>query len=175
MRISLFGFAVIQVALSPQQQRAGLRTTTHRPTSRLLKRAPPTQTPKQILQTKPQTFQTRPSPFETWPVFLIFVIPVSFWRIHSDLTCERWSEAPCRWSTNRSIFTKIDFCSISKVLILNECSRLVQERVKMAKRDQKVLLNRYSRRKTSATIILYIPDICHERHEYIRVNIFWPV
>ena len=69
MRISLFGFAVIQVALSPQQQRAGLRTTTHRPTSRLLKRAPPTQTPKQILQTKPQTFQTRPSPFEIIPVF----------------------------------------------------------------------------------------------------------
>ena len=20
-----------------------------------------------------------------------------------------------------------------------------------------------------------IPDICHERHEYIRVNFFWPV
>ena len=22
---------------------------------------------------------------------------------------------------------------------------------------------------------LAIPDICHERHEYIRVNFFWPV
>ena len=23
--------------------------------------------------------------------------------------------------------------------------------------------------------VLTIPDICHERHEYIRVNFFWPV
>ena len=22
---------------------------------------------------------------------------------------------------------------------------------------------------------IFIPDICHERHEYIRVNFFWPV
>ena len=24
-------------------------------------------------------------------------------------------------------------------------------------------------------IITIIPDICHERHEYVRVNFFWPV
>ena len=22
---------------------------------------------------------------------------------------------------------------------------------------------------------IFIPDICHERHEYTRVNFFWPV
>ena len=24
-------------------------------------------------------------------------------------------------------------------------------------------------------LLQYIPDICHERHEYIRANFFWPV
>ena len=38
-----------------------------------------------------------------------------------------------------------------------------------------------TRRRNSAvhqwnkTLVLYIPDICHERHEHARVNFFWPV
>ena len=42
------------------------------------------------------------------------------------------------------------------------------------------IIQPYIRCIKSTVCILYIrciliPDICHERHEYIRVNFFWPV